>query len=71
MCSSPKISTPAPPPAAKPIEALKEVTQDVAAARDNTLRRMASRLTLAKTNATGPGGLSAPAAVTGKKLLGE
>lgn len=72
MCmSSPKIPAPAPMPAPpKPAEALKEVTADQAASRDNTLRRLAQRLSLARTQATSPQGLVNPATTTRKSLLG-
>ena len=73
MCvgGSPEIKLPPPPAASKPAEALKEVNADVAAARDNTNRRLAARLSLKRTQATSPLGLTNAATVTNKKLLGE
>ncbi len=73
MCvgGSPTIKLPPPPAMTKPVEALKEVNADVAASRDNTNRRLAARLSLRKTQATGPMGLTDPASVTNKTLLGQ
>ena len=73
MCmSSPKIPAPPPPPApVAPAEALKQVSADQASARDNTLRRMAQRLSLQQTNQTGPMGLTSSAPVANKTLLGS
>lgn len=72
MCiGGPSIKAPTPPPAAPPpTEALKQVNADVAAARDNTARRMAARLSLARTNVTGGLGLTGPVQTTNKVLLG-
>ncbi len=71
MClGSPSLAMPKPPAAAPPVEALKTVTQDAIAARDNTNRRLASRLSLQRTNQTSPLGLTGPAQTTNKTLLG-
>ncbi len=71
MClGSPSIPTPKAPVAAPPVEALKTITQDAAAARDNTNRRLAARLSLQRTNQTSPLGLTTQAQVTNKTLLG-
>ncbi len=72
MCSAPDIPSPPPPPApVQPSEALKTVSADQAAARDNTLRRMAQRLSLQQTNATSPLGLTSAASTQRKALLGS
>ncbi len=72
MCvGGPTISAPKPPPAQAPTEALKTVTQDAMAARDNTNRRLAARLSLSRTNATSPLGVTSQANVTNKTLLGQ
>ncbi len=72
MClGTPDIKGPPKMPAAAPTEALKQVTQDVAAARDNTNRRLAARLSLQRTNATSPLGVTSDASVTNKTLLGQ
>jgi hypothetical protein len=54
MCfGSPDLPSPTPPPApVAPAEALKQVSQDAQASRDNTMRRMASRMSLQSTNLT-------------------
>jgi hypothetical protein len=73
MCmSSPKIPAPSPPPSsATPAEALKTINADQAAARDNSLRRMAARLSMERTNVTGGLGLANTATTTQKTLLGS
>jgi hypothetical protein len=72
MCvGSPSINLPKPPAPSKPVEALQQVNADTAAARDNTNRRLAARLSLMRTQATSPLGLTTQASVTSKKLLGE
>jgi hypothetical protein len=71
MCvGGPSISMPKPPAAPAPTEALKAVNQDVAAARDNTARRMAARLSLMRTNQTSGLGLTTQATTANKTLLG-
>ncbi len=72
MClGTPNISAPPKMPVAAPTEALKQVSQDVAAARDNTNRRLAARLSIQRTNATTPLGLPGDASTTNKTLLGQ
>lgn len=71
MGGTPNIDIPKPPPPAKPSEALKTVQRDQQMARDNTLRRMAARLSLQQTNSTTPLGLSTPATTDRKTLLGS
>lgn len=73
MCmSTPKIpSQTAAPAAVTPAEALKTVSADQASARDNTLRRMAARLSLQQTNKTSPTGVTTTAATQTKTLLGS
>ncbi len=72
MCglSAPSIKMPA-PPAPVQAESLKTVTPDAMAARDNTNRRLAAQLSLKRTQATGPGGLTGTPMVSNKRLLGE
>lgn len=53
-----------------PAEALKTISTDQANARDNTLRRMAQKLSLQRTNQTSPLGLTDQASVARKALLG-
>ena len=64
-------AAPKPPVAAPASEALKNVNQDVAASRDNTMRRMAARLSLQRTNVTGGQGVTGEATTTRKTLLGQ
>ncbi len=66
-----KISVPKPPAPQQATEALKEVSADAAASRDNTNRRLAARLSLQRTNATSPLGVTGAASTTQKTLLGE
>lgn len=73
MCiASPSIPTPSAPAMqpVKPVEALKQVQEDVASSRDQALRRMAARASLASTVNTSNLGLSSPVQTT-KTLLGQ
>jgi hypothetical protein len=67
--SAPKM--PAAPSAPAPSEALKQVTVDQQAARDNSLRRIGLRLSLNRTNATSGMGLTNEASTTNKTMLGQ
>jgi hypothetical protein len=68
--SSPKIPTPAAPAPVQPLEQLKQIQRETANSRDQALRRMVARASLASTNVTGGMGLSGPVSTT-KTLLGQ
>lgn len=70
MCfSSPK--TPAPPPPTLPPKPPEKVSEEDRKQRDEDKRRMRLLRGIMGTQRSGSGGLTAPAATTGKKLLGE